>query len=87
VPVGYRRCLTCRRTAPREEFWRVVRVYPSREIQLDSGMGRSCYLCPTAACLQGARQKNRLARALKAPVPDSVYQALAARLLPQSDSV
>jgi predicted RNA-binding protein YlxR (DUF448 family) len=43
-------------------------------------MGRSAYLCPNAACLQTARRKNRLGRALKAPVPEAVYATLAQRL-------
>jgi predicted RNA-binding protein YlxR (DUF448 family) len=77
----HRRCLSCRKVAPKNEFWRIVRVYPSQQIQLDQGMGRSAYLCPQASCLQAARQKNRLGRALKAPVPDAVYEQLLARLV------
>jgi predicted RNA-binding protein YlxR (DUF448 family) len=77
----HRRCLSCRKVAHKNEFWRIVRVYPSQQIQLDQGMGRSAYLCPQASCLQAARQKNRLGRALKAPVPDAVYEQLLARLV------
>jgi uncharacterized protein len=43
-------------------------------------MGRSVYLCPTDNCLKAARQKNRLGRSLKAPVPDEIYQILQSRL-------
>jgi predicted RNA-binding protein YlxR (DUF448 family) len=43
-------------------------------------MGRSAYLCPEAACLQVAQRKNRLAKALKAPVPDALYEQLWQRL-------
>jgi predicted RNA-binding protein YlxR (DUF448 family) len=77
---NYRRCIICRRVAPKEAFWRIVRVYPSRQVQLDRGMGRSAYLCPQESCLRAACQKNRLGRALKAPVPDSLYQCLWERL-------
>ena len=77
----HRRCLSCRKVAHKNEFWRIVRVYPSQQIQLDQGMGRSAYLCPQASCLQAARQKNRLGRALKAPVPEAVYEQLLARLI------
>jgi predicted RNA-binding protein YlxR (DUF448 family) len=77
---NYRRCLSCRRVAPKEVFWRIVRVYPSRQVQLDQGMGRSAYLCPQASCLRAAQHKNRLGRALKASVPDSIYQSLWERL-------
>lgn len=71
-----RRCISCRRPANRTEFWRVVRSHPSGEILLDSGMGRSAYLCPTADCLQVAQKKDRIGRALKTKVPDAIYQQL-----------
>ena len=77
---NYRRCISCRQVAPKTSFWRIVRVYPSREVQLDWGMGRSAYLCPQANCLRAARQKNRLGRSLKAPVPEHIYQSLWERL-------
>ncbi|WP_448602913.1 YlxR family protein [Thermoleptolyngbya sp.] len=79
-PPNYRRCLSCRRLAPKAELWRIVRVYPSQTIQLDHGMGRSAYLCPTASCLQAAQRKDRLGRSLKASVPEAIYQTLHQRL-------
>lgn len=80
MPPNYRRCLSCRKVAHRQEFWQVVRVYPDRKVQLDKGAGRSAYLCPTAECLQLAQRKNRLGRALKATVPPEIYQTLQRRL-------
>ena len=77
---NYRRCLSCGRVASKEEFWRIVRVYPSRQVQLDQGMGRSAYLCPQESCLTLAGKKNRLGRRLKAPIPDNIYQQLWQRL-------
>ncbi|MEB3122126.1 MAG: YlxR family protein [Snowella sp.] len=77
---GDRRCISCRKLAPRNEFWRIVRVYPSRQVQLDEGMGRSAYLCPQSSCLQAARHKNRLGRAIKATVPEQIFQDLEERL-------
>ena len=71
-----RRCLSCRKLADKQAFWRIVRVYPSRQVQLDRGMGRSAYLCPQESCLRAARQKNRLGRALKAPIPPEIYDRL-----------
>lgn len=73
---NYRRCISCRRVAPKEEFWRVVRVHPTRSIQLDQGIGRSAYICPSASCLKAAQHKNRLGRALKAKVPVEIYDEL-----------
>lgn len=81
-----RRCISCRRVAPKEEFWRIVRVHPSRTIQLDQGMGRSAYICPCESCLKTAQHKNRLGRALKAKVPKEIYDQLWARLQERSSS-
>jgi uncharacterized protein len=84
MPKDDRRCISCRRLAPRNEFWRVVRCYPSREIAIDPGssrlQGRSAYLCQTFDCLQAAQKKNRLSRSLKAPVRDDIYQQLSLKL-------
>lgn len=84
---NYRRCLSCRQVAPKPAFWRVVRVYPSRQVQLDEGMGRSAYLCPQASCLAAAQKKNRLGRSLRTSVPEHLYETLWQRLaaLPASE--
>lgn len=76
VKVNYRRCISCRRLARKESFWRVVRVHPSHQVQLDQGMGRSAYICPHPSCLKTAQKKNRLGKALKAKVPPDVYETL-----------
>jgi uncharacterized protein len=75
-----RRCVSCRRVAPKAEFWRVVRVYPDRRVAVGLGAGRSAYLCPQANCLRLAQKKNRLGRALKAQVPELIFQQLWQRL-------
>ncbi len=75
-----RRCISCRQVAHKNDLWRVVRVYPSRKVQLDEGMGRSAYLCPQESCLKAAQKKDRLGRILKAQVPEAIYQVLWQRL-------
>jgi len=80
MPPGTRRCLSCRTLAPREHFWRVVRLFPTHQVVLDEGMGRSAYLCPQQSCLQQAQHKNRLGKVLKAPIPPEIYATLWARL-------
>ncbi|NES70347.1 MAG: YlxR family protein [Okeania sp. SIO2D1] len=77
---NYRCCVSCRKVALKSEFWRVVRVYSSKEVQLDKGMGRSAYICPQAVCLKVAQKKNRLGRALKANIQEHIYQVLWQRL-------
>lgn len=77
---NYRRCISCRRVALKQEFWQIVRVYASGQLQLDRGMGRSAYLCPQSSCLQIAQKKNRLGRTLNTPVPKALYETLWQRL-------
>ena len=78
-----RRCVSCRRLADRREFWRLIRVDGGRVV-LDEGMGRSAYLCPTRACLEEARRRKRLQKALRCPVPTEILTDLEARLEPGS---
>ena len=77
---NYRRCVSCKKLAPKEDFWRVVRIKKSSTIKLDRGEGRSAYICPQTECLQIARKKNKLGRSLKTYVSPEIYQALWQRL-------
>ncbi|MBV9387306.1 MAG: YlxR family protein [Chroococcidiopsidaceae cyanobacterium CP_BM_ER_R8_30] len=81
---NYRRCISCRKVALKQDFWQIVRAYPSGQVQLDQGAGRSAYLCPQKSCLQAAQKKNRLGRSLHTAVPEAVYQSLWQRLANQS---
>lgn len=83
---NHRLCISCRQTAHRDTLWRVVRTFPSREIALDEGTGRSAYLCKTQSCLESAQKKSRLERALRSPVPAEIYHLLQQRLLASTES-
>lgn len=72
---NYRRCVSCRQVAHKADLLRIVRVFPSRAVQLD-GMGRSVYLCRKPTCLELAQKKDRLGRSLKAVVPPEIYHGL-----------
>jgi len=78
-----RRCISCRRVAPKSAFLRIVRIHPTHAVQLDQGMGRSAYLCPTVTCLQAAQKRDRLSRVLKTKVSPAIYEALWQRLRSQ----
>lgn len=82
MPPEYRRCVSCRRIAHRSELWRIVKLSPSGQIQLDQGQGRSAYLCPCRSCLQAAKKHKRLDRSLRSPLPDFIFQTLENRLPP-----
>jgi predicted RNA-binding protein YlxR (DUF448 family) len=81
---NFRRCISCRRVGLKEEFWRIIRVFPSRKVQLDQGIGRSAYICPQPSCLQAAQKKDRLGRSLHTTVPEALYQTLWQRLAQSS---
>ena len=73
---NYRRCVSCKKLALKDSFWRIVRVYPSRTVQLNQGMGRSAYLCHQVSCLTHAKAKKQLDKALRVSVPEHIYHSL-----------
>ena len=81
MKLNYRRCISCRQIASKETFWRVVRVHPSYDVCLDSGLGRSAYICRRKDCLEKATIKRRLERSLKVKIPERIYQNLRERLI------
>jgi len=74
-----RRCVTCRKLLDRQQLWRVIRLADGG-LALDQGMGRSAYLCPEPACLEEAKRRKKLQKALRCQVADSIYAALEMRL-------
>jgi predicted RNA-binding protein YlxR (DUF448 family) len=74
-----RRCVACGELFDRERLWRVIRLAEGG-IRLDQGMGRSAYLCPSRACLEEARRRKRLQRALRTQVAESIIASLQERL-------
>ncbi|WP_028952666.1 YlxR family protein [Synechococcus sp. CC9616] len=74
-----RRCVACRQLLDRRLLWRVVRDYRDG-VLLEEGMGRSAYLCPKEACLEDARRRKRLQKALRCQVPDAVLATMQKRL-------
>ena len=76
-----RRCVACRQLLDRRQLWRVVRDHKDG-VLLDTGMGRSAYLCPTEDCLEEARRRKRLQKALRCQVPDAVITVLQKRFSP-----
>ena len=81
-----RRCVACRALLDRQQLWRVIRLAEGG-LGLDQGMGRSAYLCPTQQCLEEARKRRKLQRALRVNVEDAIYSALASRLGPEGISL
>lgn len=80
-----RRCVSCRELFDRTQLWRVIRL-ATGGMALDQGMGRSAYLCQSRCCLDEARRKKKLQRALRCQVADSIVEVLEQRLLNGSAS-
>lgn len=76
METNYRRCISCRTLAPKANFIRVVREYSTGKIELNRGMGRSAYVCPTQNCVSLALKKKRLDRALRSGIPPEMTPAL-----------
>jgi len=74
-----RRCVSCRELLDRGQLWRVIRL-AAGGLALDQGMGRSAYLCQRPECLEEAKRRKRLQRALRCQVADTVYASLEQRL-------
>ena len=81
-----RRCVTCRQLLDRQQLWRVIRDN-QEGVVLDTGMGRSAYVCPNGACLEEAWRRKKLHKALRCQVPPSVVETLHERLIQTNDLV
>tara|TARA_E500000178_G_C16466973_1_gene507040 strand:- start:31 stop:309 length:279 start_codon:yes stop_codon:yes gene_type:complete len=79
-----RRCVACRQLQDRRSLWRVIRDHKDG-VRVDIGMGRSAYLCQREECLEEARRRKRLQKALRCQVPDEVLAALEQRLRPATE--
>jgi predicted RNA-binding protein YlxR (DUF448 family) len=77
VPV--RTCVACRQEAGKWALLRLVRAADGSAHLDSSGRapGRGAYLHPATACLDLARRRHALERALKAQVPEELWAALA----------
>lgn len=75
-----RRCVSCRELLDRQQLWRIIRL-AGGGIGLDQGMGRSAYLCPNQVCLEEAKRRKRLQRALRCHVAETIVETLEQRLL------
>ena len=70
-----RTCVACRQEAGKRELVRIVRR-PDGSVELDrSGRlsGRGAYIHPAATCVEVARKRRALDRALGAPVRPEVW--------------
>ncbi len=74
-----RRCVACKKLINRKKLWKVTRDYRDG-VTLETGMGRSAYLCPKESCLEEAWRRKRLQQALRCPVELSLVEVLRNKL-------
>ena len=80
--IPQRQCMGCRERKAKKEMIRVVRGTDGA-VTLDFGgklNGRGAYICPDPQCLQKARKSKSLERSLEVPIPEEVYERLAAEM-------
>jgi len=68
-----RRCISCRETFDRVEMLRITHENKSG-IFINSGIGRSAYICKTKNCTQDPKLKKNLQRALKTNFDQQFYE-------------
>ena len=80
--IPQRQCMGCRERKAKREMIRVVRMTDGN-VSLDfSGKlnGRGAYICPNPECLKKAQKARSLERSLEVPIPEEVYNRLAAEM-------
>lgn len=78
MKVVSRICLVTREKKNRTQLIRVVKT-PQGVVVIDKSyilQGRGCYISKDMKCIQFAKKKNLLSRALRTTVEDSVYEQL-----------
>ncbi|HKW72774.1 MAG TPA: YlxR family protein [Candidatus Dormibacteraeota bacterium] len=79
-----RTCVTCRQEAGKRELVRLVRR-PDGSVELDptgKKPGRGAYVHASAECVEGARKRRLIERALGAPVPAELWAEVSNLLRP-----
>ena len=68
-----RRCISCREIFDRVNLLRITNECNSG-IFINSGIGRSAYICKTKVCTQDSKLKKNLQRALKTTIDEKFYE-------------
>ena len=70
-----RRCVGCGEFKPRENLIRVMKNENGGEVVINPNsktFGRSAYLCYNEVCIESVFKKNKLAKHLKASIPNEL---------------
>lgn len=75
-----RTCVGCGEISPKRELIRIIRT-PEGEVRYDAtgkANGRGAYVCKCRECVELAKKKRSLPRALKCDVSDDIFDELLA---------
>lgn len=73
-----RKCIVCGERKDKRDLMRIVKN-KEEEVFVDStgkANGRGAYICKNIECLNNAKKNNKLSRALKTRVQESMYNEL-----------
>ena len=76
--IPLRMCMGCGEMKPKSELVRIVRS-PEGVVSLDTvgkKPGRGAYLCHSVQCLNAARKKRRIERALDVQIGEDIYNTM-----------
>ncbi|OEG00441.1 hypothetical protein BHF71_00600 [Vulcanibacillus modesticaldus] len=76
--IPMRKCVACQEMKPKRELLRIVRT-PEKDVVIDlkgKKSGRGAYICYGSECLQKAKKRKSLDRALEVVISDEVYEQL-----------
>ncbi len=73
-----RMCVVCREMKEKDELIRVVKT-PDGEVKIDETgklNGRGAYLCKSNVCIENAKKRKAIDRALGVAVPEQLFENL-----------
>ena len=68
-----RRCISCRAILNRNKLLRLTNDH-NKGLMINSGMGRSAYICMTKSCTKDSKIKKKLQKALKRSIDPAFYK-------------
>ena len=67
-----RKCISCRETYNRTKLLKITNDY-KLGIMMNSGMGRSAYICKSKKCFSDSKLKKKLQKALKKTIDNDFF--------------
>lgn len=74
-PVGYRMCIACRTSFPKDELLRLYRAEDGA-VKIGNGIGKGVYVCRTEQCVERMKKKKILNHVFRQPIPEELYEAI-----------